>query len=266
MRRTRLAVKILGTLIKDRMYHPDRLISDTFAIVARCGVVLILYRYVFRLKGGEVNGIGYDVVAWSMFIYFSFSVFRLRDISRTIMEDVKSGNVEVLFNKPISYLAYRAWWQIGSGAYSFLVTSVFGGLVLAASIGIPESMRLPLFVPSLLLAYIGAIVLSLALYAIVGLAAFWMEEINPLFWMVDKSVMILGGSYLPVAMFPAFMYKLAVWSPFGASQFISHSVHDSWRTDWLGLLSIQAFWIVLLSAVVVAMYAGARKRVSINGG
>ena len=41
------------------------------------------------------------------------------------MQDVQSGTVEMLFNKPISYLAYRMWWQLGSGIYSFFVIGIF---------------------------------------------------------------------------------------------------------------------------------------------
>jgi ABC-type uncharacterized transport system permease subunit len=78
--------------------------------------------------------------------------------------------------------------------------------------------------------------------------------------------MILGGSYLPVALFPVFMYKLAIFSPFGASQFITHSVYDSWQSNWYMLLGIQLFWIIVLSLVAYVMFAKARQKVSINGG
>lgn len=266
MRRMRLASRILRTLLKDRMYHPDRLIADTFGIIARCGVLLVLYWYVFQIKGGEVNGVGFDVVAWSMFFYFSFSILRLRDISKAIMEDIQSGTVEILFSKPISYLGYRMWWQIGAGLYPFLVATILGSGILLFTVGITETMKVFTFIPSLLLAFLGAVILSLVLYTILGLLAFWIEEVTPLFWIVDKSVMILGGSYLPVAFFPSFMYKLAILSPFGASQFITHSVYESWQSNWYMLLGIQLFWIVALSIVMVLMFTRAKQRVSINGG
>jgi ABC-2 type transport system permease protein len=147
-----------------------------------------------------------------MFFYFAFSTLRLRDISKSIMQDVQSGNVEVLFNKPVSYLGYRIWWQIGSGLYPFLVATILGSIALSLIVGVPATMTLPIFLPSVFLVFIGASVLSLVLYSIVGLLAFWIEEVNPVFWMVDKAVMILGGSYLPVALFPPFMYKLALYS------------------------------------------------------
>ena len=266
MKEIRLATKIIRTLVKDRMQYPGRLIADTFALVARCGVLLILYWHVFKLNGGMINGTTYILVAWSMFFYFAFSTLRLRDISRMIMRDVQSGNVEVLFNKPVPYLGYRIWWQIGSGLYPFLVVTILGSIALWLVIGIPQSMTINIFAPTMLLVFAGASLLSLVLYSIVGLLAFWIEEINPVFWIVDKAVMMLGGSYLPVALFPAFMYKLALFSPFGASQFLTHTVYDTWASEWHLLIGIQAFWIVVLGAVMGVMFKKAREKVSVNGG
>ena len=84
--------------------------------------------------------------------------------------------------------------------------------------------------------------------------------------MVDKTVMILGGSYLPIALFPAFMYKLALYSPFGASQFVTHTVHKTWQTTWYQLIGIQIFWIILSGIIVYFMFEKAKKKVSVNGG
>ena len=266
MKEIRLAAKILKTLVKDRIQYPGRLIVDTVGIFARCGVLLILYSFVYRLNNGVINGTTFLYAAWSIFFYFSFSVLRLRDISRAIMQDVQTGNVEVLFSKPISYLSYRMWWQIGSGIYPFAVITIVTTIALALIIGLPPTMAIGIFIPTLFLTFVCGVILSLLLYSIVGLLSFWIEDVNPVFWIVDKAVMILGGSYLPVALFPAFMYQAALYSPFGASQFVTHTVYQSWQTDWYQLVGIQLFWIVLLGLIVYFMFERAKRNVSVNGG
>jgi ABC-2 type transport system permease protein len=266
MKEIRLAKKIIGVLVKDRVQYPVRLIAETMSLVARCGFLLVIYYYVFQLNGGAINNTPYVIIAWSMFFYFAFSVFRLRDISKMIMNDVQSGNVEVLFSKPISYLMYRFYWQIGTGAYSSFMSTIIGSLVLIFVVGIPRTMTISVFLPTMALAFIGAGLLSLILYSIVGLLAFWIEEVNPVFWIVDKTVMILGGSYLPVALFPAFMYKIARYSPFGASQFVSYTVYDNWQANWPMMVGTQLFWIILLGLVMYFMFIAARRKVSVNGG
>jgi len=266
MKEIRLANQIIKILLKDRIQYPGRMIIDTLGIIARCGVLLILYSFVFKLNNGTINKTTFLFAAWSIFFYFSFSMLRLRDITISIMNDVQTGNVEVLFSKPLSYLSYRMWWSVGSGLYSFIFISVLGAVVLGFLIGIPSTMTSVIFIPSFLLVIFCGSILSLFLYSIVGLLAFWIEDITPVFWMVDKSVMILGGSYLPVALFPSFMFKLALLSPFGATQFITHTVSETWRTNWYQLIGIQLVWIVILSATVYFMFEKVKKKISINGG
>ena len=266
MKAIRLGNKIVRTLVRDRIYYPDRLIVDTFGIIARCGVLLVLYWYVFQLNDGVINNTTYIVAAWSMFFYFAFHILRISGIARMIMQDVQSGNVEILFSKPVSYLAYRMWWQVGAGLYPFLVISLVGAIVLALIVGLPATMSVGIFIPTVILVVFLGTLLSLFLYAIVGLLAFWIEDINPVFWIVDKAVMILGGSYLPVALFPDFMYKIALWSPFGASQFITHTVYETWATEWVMKIGIQVFWILVAAIIVSVLFAKAREKVSVNGG
>jgi ABC-2 type transport system permease protein len=266
MKEIRFANKVIRILVKDRMHYPGRLFVDTVSIIARCGILLILYYYVFKLNDGLVNGATYNIVAWSMFFYFAFSTLRLRDISRSIMRDVQSGNIEVFLNKPVSYLSYKTWWQIGSGIYSFLLVAILGSIGLFFIIGIPQTMTISIFLPTLFLVFLGASVLTLLVYALVGVLAFWIEDINPVFWIVDKAVMILGGSYLPIALFPTFLYKIALYSPFGASQFITHTVNESWKSDWLLLIGIQLFWVIVSGITLYFLYSKAKNKLSVNGG
>jgi ABC-2 type transport system permease protein len=158
------------------------------------------------------------------------------------------------------------WWSVGSGLYSFVVVAILGFISLAFLIGFPPTMTAEIFIPTLILAILFGAILTLFLYSVVGLMAFWVEDITPVFWMIDKTVMMLGGSYLPVALFPAFMYKMALYSPFGASQFITHTVYPAWQTNWYQLIGIQLFWIALLGTIVYFMFEKAKKKISVNGG
>ncbi len=266
MKQIRIASKIIKTLTKDSIHYPGRMYANIFILISRLGIVLALYSYVFKLNGGTVNGVTFLIIAWSMFFYFIFSNFNLRRISRLIMEDVRSGNVEVFLSKPISYLSYKIWWTLGLGFANFVFIGFFSFIILYLMIGIPASMTLAIFIPTLILEFILTTILTIIIYAAVGLLAFWIEDTNPVFWIVDKFVMILGGSYLPVALFPAFLYKLAIYSPFGASMFVSHLVYDSWALNWLKFVAIQIIWIVVLGLFLIWLFRQAREKVSVNGG
>lgn len=85
MKQIRLAIKIVTTLARDRILNSGQLIADIMAAFARCGILLILYWYVFQIKGQSINSPGYVFIAWSIFMYFALSTLRLRDISKMIM-------------------------------------------------------------------------------------------------------------------------------------------------------------------------------------
>lgn len=266
MKEIRLVIKILKTLIKDSFHYPGRFVADTIVVIARCGVLLVLYWYVFKLNNGIINGTTFLFSAWSIFFYFSLSTLKLRQISKLISQDVQSGNIEILFSKPVSYLFYRMWWQVGSGLYSFVMITILAVVTLYFIIGFPPTMFIGIFIPTLIVTFVLSCILSLFLYSIVGLLSFWIEDSNPVFWMVDKTIMILGGSYLPIALFPSFMYKIALYSPFGASQFVTHTVYESWQTHWYQLIGIQIFWIIITGLMVYLIFRKAKQKVSVNGG
>lgn len=262
----RLGYKIIATLVKDRFYYPVKLAADAGIIIGRCGVLLLLYWSVFKLKGGVINGVDFPIVAWSMFAYFAFSILNLRHITRLMKIDIMSGSIETLLSKPISYLSYRMWWQIGLGIYPFLVLTPILGIILYLVIGLPATMTNLAFWLTMPVVFLLSIVLMLLLYGMLGLAAFWIEDIRPIFWIFDKIVMILGGSYLPIALFPNWLLLVSVYSPFGAAQFLSHTVNPDWQANWLSMISIQLFWIVFLGLIVYYLFSRAQRRVTVNGG
>ena len=96
--------------------------------------------------------------------------------------------------------------------------------------------------------------------------AFFIQDIRPIHWIVDKFVMILGGSYLPISMFPKFMKIIAYVSPFGAINFASSTVYDSWNNEFIIRISLQLLWIGIFGVLMHYIYEKSRKKAMINGG
>lgn len=266
MKNLRLAYTIIGTLMRDQWYYRGRLVMDLFLVFARCGILLILYAYVFRLKGGVIGDANFAIVAWSIFFYFALATIGIRNIARVIMQDVRSGVIETIITKPVSYIFYRMMWQCGSGIGSFAVIGVCGSIVLNWWVGIPETMTIGIFLPTLGVVFVCCIFLQLIIYTMIGFAAFWIEDVNPIFWLVDKTMMILGGSYLPIALFPDFLHDMAMWSPFGAAMFVTHTVNATWQIQWHLLIPIQLVWIGIGACTLYLINQRAQRRLFINGG
>lgn len=265
MKKNRFFLTVIKIFMKNQIQNRSYILLDVFNMVSRCLILFFLYDYVFKLNGGSINGISYETTLWSMFIYFCLMTFNLRRINSVIMEDVKSGNIEMFINKPVNYILLSFYKVVGQGLYSFVVISILGCIAMTIFVGVPV-FNLTIFIPTLIIAIIFGQILCLILYSIIGLLSFFMQDVRPIYWIVDKLVMILGGSYLPIAMFPEFMKFIAYISPFGAINFASSTVYESWNSEFLIRIFLQFVWIIIFGLLLNYVFNKARQKAMINGG
>ena len=265
MKNAKFALKTIKIFMKNQMQNKTYVILDVINMIARCLVVFLLYGYVFEINSGNIKGASYIETLWSMFIYFCIMTLNVRKIHKLIMDDVRSGNVEMFLINPVNYVVLTFYKIIGQGVYSFGLISILGGIAMAIFVGIPN-VDWMVFIPTFIITLILGVILALFMYSIIGLLAFYMQDIRPVYWITDKLVMILGGSYLPVAFFPPLMKFFALISPFGAVNFASSTVYASWGDEFLVRILIQIGWIAIFGALLVFIYKCVRKKAMINGG
>ena len=192
-------------------------------------------------------------------------ILNVRKIHKLIMDDVKSGNVEMFINKPVNYVLLSFYKCIGQGLYSFIVISFLGSIAMILFVGIPK-VNYVIFIPTFFITLVLGIILGLIMYSIIGILSFFMQDVRPIHWIVDKFIMILGGSYLPIALFPPFMKFIAYISPFGAINFATSTVYNSWNNDFIIRILLQIIWIIVFGFLLVYVYKKAREKAMINGG
>ena len=154
---------------------------------------------------------------------------------------------------------------IGQGIFSFLFISILGSIIMALFVGI-SNLNLPIFIPTFIITLFLGQILGLLVYGIIGLMAFFIQDVRPIHWIVDKFVMILGGSYLPISMFPNFMKVIAYASPFGAINFASSTVYDSWNNEFITRILLQLMWIFIFGILMNYIYKKSKEKAMINGG
>lgn len=265
MKKIRFSLCVINIYRKNQMQDKTNLILDMINMIARCLVVFLLYNYIFQLNNGSINGVDYKTTMWSMFIYFCIMTLNLRSLDKIIMSEIKSGNVEMFMNKPISYLFLSFFKVIGQGLYSFLFISLLGIILMLLFIGFPV-VNWYIFIPTFIITFLLGQILSLIIYGIIGILAFFIEDNRPIHWIIDKMVMILGGSYLPISMFPNFMKLIAFISPFGAINFATSTIYSTWQQEFLLRISIQIIWIIISGLLLSFIYHKAKVKAMINGG
>ncbi len=265
MKKIKFVFTVIKIFMKNQMQDKTNLLLDVFNMIARCFIVFLLYAYIFKLSGGVINGVDYKTTMWSMFIYFCIMVLNIRKIDNLIMNEVKSGNVEMFMNKPTNYLFLSFYKIIGQGIFSFAFISVVGAIIMAVTVGVPN-LNLVVFIPTFIITLFLGQILALFIYSLIGLMAFFIQDIKPIHWIVDKVVMILGGSYLPISMFPKFMKIAAFVSPFGAINFASSTVYATWNNEFVVRIGLQLVWIIIFGLLLSVVYKKSKEKAMINGG
>ena len=265
MKHLRFFNTVIKIFMKNQISDRSNLILDMFNMFSRCFVVFLLYAYIFKLNGGSINGVDYPTTMWSMFIYFCIMILNIRRLDSILMDDVKSGNIELFMNKPTSYLTMNFMKVIGRGIFSFVVISIIGSIIMILFIGVPN-LDLKIFIPTFIITLVLGQFLGLLIYGIIGLLSFFMQDIRPVHWIVDKFVMILGGSYLPISLFPKALKMIAYGSPFGAINFATSTVYESWNNEYLIRIGLQIVWIIVFSLVMNYVYLKTKEKAMINGG
>lgn len=205
-------------------------------------------------------------VVWSLAIA---SLLRLtwRRLAGTMSDDIRSGDIALKFRYPLSYLGYLYADHLGRiipTTLTILVPCL--GLATYLFAGFP-----PISSPLETLGFAaimtcGSLVLSTLLYTLMALLSFWMEDAMPVVRIVEKAMVIFGGSIVPIALFPSGARTIIEWIPFTATGFPAQAVSPDFLERAPGLAMIQWIWIIIAGAFVALLWSYAKRRVEVNGG
>lgn len=249
---------------KDATSFRSRLIIDIAMTLFRVIVLLLLYVNIYKIAPQVGSVLSYEAAMWSIGAYFIALAFSARRMYREMSSLVKSGNIELYVTRPFNLLTFMAARILGTNIVMSLVTVVTLLSFLSIVVGAPPNFSV-LSVVSAVLLLIGGLVVETFLAGIVGLLAIWMENSNPIWMILDKFILILGGSYVPVAFFPEILQVIARYSPFGATRFITFVFYPNFAESMVSLFVVQLFWIVALGGILLAIYRKGMKSIFVNG-
>ena len=182
-------------------------------------------------------------------------------------ERIRTGDVAVDLCRPYDF---QAWWiavHYGKAPFYLLFRGVPPYLLGA----IVFDLRLPPSVP-MACAFLGSVALAVGVAAAYGFivqsTAFWLLDVrgpNQIAWI---GAQFLGGTYLPIVLFPDWLEQLARVLPFASMIQLPVEVFLGKHTgvDLLGVYALQAAWLVALVLVGRVLLARATHKLVIQGG
>jgi viologen exporter family transport system permease protein len=181
-----------------------------------------------------------------------------------IQEAIRRGDVAYRLGHPVSYVVA----EFATGLGLLAVRAPLLGLT-ACICAFAFSGWIPPLSALLIVAPFGlaASALMTALHLSIGLLAFWLDDVSPVFWVWQKLVFVLGGLMLPLELYPRFVQRAAGFTPFPAllAGPASLVLGDHLVTP-LALARSLAIWSAVTAVAVSWVFRRATTRLTVNGG
>jgi ABC-2 type transport system permease protein len=181
-----------------------------------------------------------------------------------IQEAVRRGDIVCQLGRPVSYVG--AAFAEGLGVLA-MRAPVLGVTACACALVITGWIP-PLSVLARVVSFgLVAAALITALYLWIGLLAFWLDDVSPVYWVMQKLMFVLGGLMLPLELYPDFIRRAATFTPFpsvlaGPASFVL----PGGGVDSGVLGRSLAIWAGVTALAVGGVFRRATSALTINGG
>lgn len=253
------------TMSNSLVYFWDFLSKNIFFVFIMF-IYMMLWRSIYAEMSAEaIGGLSLNAMIWYL-IFTELVTLSRTDLHIQVNDDVKSGNIAYLLNKPYNYVYYCFSYFIGEIGIKLLTNGIIGlavGLIFAGAL---EGFE-PVHLPFILLALLAGCTINFFIYICLALTSFWVEENSAFFWIYSKLVFTLGGMLIPLDLFPKWLQNISEYLPFAyvtyvpARLAVDFSFADFGRQFLIQILYLAAFFILSMT-----LYRKGAKNLNVNGG
>lgn len=227
---------------------------------------LLIFAHLWKVAASRIGAV--DLQSNQLLWYIAFNewvLVALPDLQEDIEEDLRSGRLVYLLPRPISYLGAVFVEGLGVlcarllvlGLVTFTFTWIRSGNMPFALETFPFMLAIGLFAGC-----VGVIFKML-----IGISAFWLQQVEPFHWIWEKLLFTLGGLMLPLAVYPDWLQKIAHFTPFPA--ILGDRSALATQFTWSGVIvitNVLVLWGFLGSICLVFLYRRGLRIVNIEGG
>lgn len=228
-------------------------------------IFIALWSTVYAIQGtGEMAGFRLSQIIWYLAMTETVILAGSR-IFTEISEAVKSGDLAYTMVRPYSYLGFQVVHSLGGSLPRMLLNFVTAALVILPFVRGVETT--PAGLVGFLVLAVGGLILDAMVAVLIGLGAFFIEEVAPLHWIYSKLLMSVGGMFLPLEMFPSWLRRISDMLPFRLIIYAPARTFVAFDPGFfLHALGGQAIYTGILWIILTAMWKWGSKRVVTHGG
>jgi ABC-2 type transport system permease protein len=239
--------------------------GDVYGRVVFFAVILGVFSSLWRAaaEAGLPTAIEPRALVWYLAVT-EWIVLSTPQIHLDIQEAIRAGDVVYRLGRPVSYVGAELAATFGVLAVRLPLLGLTAFLCAFAFTGwIPPVRAFAIVVPF----GVAAAALLAALHVWIGLLAFWLHDVSPVYWVSQKLLFVLGGLMLPLEVYPGVIQRIAAFTPFPAllagpaSFMLAHGGGTP-----AALARDLAFWCVVTAIGLGWTFRRAATDMTINGG
>jgi ABC-2 type transport system permease protein len=265
MSRPKTYAALISTAARQQTTYRAELFSRVVSMAIFMAVFMALWSTAFRTSGNQViSGFSFQMMIWYL-IMTETMVLSTSRIFLEISESVKNGELAYSLVRPVSYPVLQVMQSLGNSVPRFLTNLTTGVAVVWPVLGTVAG-SIEGFCAFLVLAIFG-LLLDALLALLIGLTAFWIEDVTPVYWIYQKLLFTVGGMLVPLDFFPEWLrgvvdhlpFRLVVYAP--AKMFVAFDFGAFCKT-----VAQDCIYVAIISFVLWAVWQAARRRMVIQGG
>jgi ABC-2 type transport system permease protein len=256
---------VLRVSIANNLAYLTEVFFRALLLVVLVFILSQLWKTTFGSRGVKtLSGFSIADLIWYLIVAEAIAL-SLPTLTRTIDQEVRSGQLAYLLGRPCNYVLYHFAQYLGERLVRFIMNMLVGIVLAFILVGLPRVTWMGIV--ALPLVTFLALCIDFTAYMTIGLLAFWTENTDSFSLIFSRLTLVLGGVLAPLEIFPQPLRSIAQALPFsailyGPSRTLVHFELDS----FMRLLEQQVLMLAIGGLVLFAVYQIAIRRVNINGG
>ncbi len=257
---------VLYTAARQQWAYRTEMGLRAVSMVLFMGIFVALWNTAYGIsKSPQLAGYSHAAILWYLAMTETVTLSSSR-IHTRIAEEVRGGSLAYTLTRPLSYPFFQVAQSLGTSLPSLGINLLTASAVVLIGSG-GEWAGSPAGLLTFLILAGLALILDALIAVLIGLLAFWLEEVTPIYWIYQKLLFTVGGLFLPLEFFPTWLQKITQWMPF---QFISYAPARAFvafePATVLQAATGQIIYIALFSLLILGVWGLAQRRMTIQGG
>lgn len=183
-------------------------------------------------------------------------------LTSVVSRDIREGRLSMFLVKPIGYFAYILAHEIGRISLATIVSTISNSLVILPFYSLlvwnAQVDYLSVIFVMLILAFMSELLLSY----LIGLISFWTDEVDGVYFTIDRVKKFFSGGYFPLNLLPVSLVQVSYILPFAYSFFVPAQLYLKKIDLATGIkgLFVQIAWIFLLYGIIHLVWKRGLKR------